>query len=216
MSDQLYKGVEQLGIALSTEQYEKLLAYIALLAKWNRAYNLTAIKKPEAMITHHLLDSLVLAPYFDGFGLQNDEAVLSKKVIDVGTGAGLPGVPLSIVLPKHQFTLLDGNGKKSRFLIQAKIELGLDNCLPVNERIENYQPNEKYDIVMSRAFASLTDFFTLSGHLLKKEGYFWAMKGKYPTSELEQLTSDYNVIHTHTLSVPYVNEDRHLFIAKHQ
>jgi 16S rRNA (guanine527-N7)-methyltransferase len=212
LSDQLSHGSEQLGLHLTNEQHDKLLAYIALLAKWNKVYNLTAIKLPELMVSHHLLDSLVLSPLLE----QRQNRTLATRVIDVGTGAGLPGIPLSIVLPEYHFCLLDSNGKKSRFLTQAKIELELENCTPVNERIECYQPEEKYDIVMSRAFSSLIDFFTLSRHLLKSNGEYWAMKGKYPKDELKNLTSDYKIQHIQTLSVPTVDKERHLLIATHQ
>ncbi len=210
--DRLYQGCEQLGLHLTGKQGEKLLAYAELMIKWNQTYNLTAIKSPEAVISHHLLDSLVLARFF----VQHELMPQGKEIIDVGTGAGLPGIPLSIMLPGYRFSLLDANGKKSRFLVQAKIELGLDNCFPINQRVEEYQPEQKYDIVMSRAFASLTDFFTMCRHLIEKDGRFWAMKGKNPLGELRELPPEYEIVHSLTLKVPGMEKERHLLVGKYQ
>ena len=186
---------------LDESQSQKLLDYMQLLHKWNRAYNLTAIRDPLQMIDRHLLDSLTVGAY-----------IKSDRIIDVGTGPGLPGIPLSILYPNKRFTLLDSNGKKTRFLQQVKMELGLQNIHIHNGRVESHQPEELYDEVISRAFASLQDMLTWTQMICAEKGRFLAMKGQYPTEELEQLPSEYKLVESHRLDVPGTEAERHLLI----
>lgn len=203
----LMDGCQQLSIALSEFQQDQLLAYHQLLVKWNKAYNLTAVRDPVQMISRHLLDSLSIASLLTG-----------KRFIDVGTGAGLPGVVLAIVFPDRQFELLDSAGKKMRFLFQVKSELKLDNITIHNGRVETYQPQQRFDGVISRAFASLADMATSCGHLLREGGLFFAMKGQYPKDELIQLKKlsgdqkNYNVEACHVLQIPGDEGERHLLV----
>jgi|TARA_B110000967_G_C18888523_1_gene565673 16S rRNA (guanine527-N7)-methyltransferase len=197
----LEAGMQEMGVEYSSEQRDKLLAYLQLLITWNRAYNLTAIRDPGQMIKLHLLDSLTLLPHLVG-----------KRLIDVGTGAGLPGIPLAIMCPNLDFTLLDSNGKKTRFLFQARCDLGLNNLIEVNSRVEEYKPEMAYDAVLSRAFTSVADMVDKCTHLLATEGVFLAMKGKFPQSELSEVGKDYKVEASHTLQVPGVDGERHLIV----
>lgn len=203
----LVAGIEALQLEVKDEQVTQLLAYHQMLAKWNKAYNLTAIRDPLQMISRHLLDSLTIAPYLQG-----------NRFIDVGTGAGLPGVVLAIVFPYRQFDLLDSAGKKTRFLVQVVNELKLDNVGVRQSRAEDFVPDQLYDGVISRAFASLADMVAVSGHLLAPDGLFYCMKGRYPTDEIEQLkklSSDeknYMVRDCHTLRVPGDEGERHLLL----
>ncbi len=196
---QLQRGCDALGLELDPGQRELMLAYLELLLKWNSAYNLTAVRVPAQMVTRHLLDSLAIAPRLCG-----------QNLIDVGTGAGLPGIPMAIVFPGRRFSLLDSNGKKTRFLFQVKTALRLDNIQIHHARVESFRPPEPYDAVMSRAFASLADMATGCRHLLAPTGRFLAMKGAYPTQELAALDPAYAVSAVHTLTVPGLNEQRHL------
>ena len=194
----LKTGLKKLNIELSDDKIELLLAYHALLVKWNKAYNLTAVRDPEEMIRRHLLDSLSILPHITG-----------DRILDVGTGPGLPGIPLAICFPEKNLTLLDSNGKKTRFLTQAKIELKLDNMTPVQSRIESFE-TEPFDAITSRAFATLKDMVDGSIHLLKDEGYFYAMKGLYPTEEIGELDNRTTVVDCFALHVPGEEAERHL------
>jgi len=194
----LKTGLKKLNIELSDDKIELLLAYHALLVKWNKAYNLTAVRDPEEMIRRHLLDSLSILPHVTG-----------DRILDVGTGPGLPGIPLAICFPEKNLTLLDSNGKKTRFLTQAKIELKLDNMTPVQSRIESFE-TEPFDAITSRAFATLKDMVDGSIHLLKDEGYFYAMKGLYPTEEIGELDNRTTVVDCFALHVPGEEAERHL------
>lgn len=196
---QLERGVAALGLTLPTGACDRLLAYLALLIKWNRAYNLTAVRDPGQMIARHLLDSLAVAPFLHGVCFA-----------DVGTGAGLPGIPLAIARPDLRFDLYDSNGKKIRFVVQAIAELGLDNVRAYQARIESVQPESGYDAVLSRAFASLGDMAQWCGHLLSPAGRLLAMKGTYPTDELNTLPPGYTVGACHRLMVPGTDGERHL------
>lgn len=199
LASRLRAGLDALSLPLSDYQVALLLDYLSLLQKWNRAYNLTAVRDPQEMLHLHLLDSLSIAKYIAG-----------NEMIDVGTGPGLPGIPLAICFPKRSFTLLDSNGKKTRFLFQAKNSLGLGNVQEVQSRVEAYQPDRSYDAVISRAFSSLADMVEKCSHLLAPDGRFYAMKGQYPQQELSELPKHYNVIASHWLDVPGVEAQRHL------
>lgn len=197
----LNSGLRAIDLTLDEHMIEQLLAYHQLLIKWNKAYNLTAIRDPELMIYRHLLDSLVIAPYLQG-----------DCFIDVGTGAGLPGMVMAMVFPDREFHLLDSNGKKTRFLFQVKTALNLKNVTVVNERVEHYALQQHFDGVLSRAFATLLDMVNGSQSLLKTTGRFYAMKGIYPTEELSQLEKTYKVDACHRLVVPGSDSERHLVI----
>lgn len=178
-----------------------LLAFVHLLAKWNAAYNLTAVRDPQEMITRHLLDSLVLLPYVQG-----------PRVLDIGTGPGLPGIPLAVARPDCAFTLLDANAKKTRFVTQAVGELGLKNVEVVQERVENYRPVEKFDTLVARAFSSIADMLNNARHLCAPGGRFLAMKGVYPEAELAAIPADFAVSEVVALKVPGLDAARHLAI----
>ncbi|MBJ7551571.1 16S rRNA (guanine(527)-N(7))-methyltransferase RsmG [Marinomonas ostreistagni] len=199
--DTLKRGANDMGISLSDETVERLVQYLGLLQKWNKAYNLTAIRDADKMVSLHLLDSLATLPFITG-----------KKVIDVGTGPGLPGMILAICLPDHDFTLLDSNGKKTRFLTQVKMEMGLDNVTVANERVEKHVHQGIYDHVTSRAFASLEDMINWCLPLPSANGNFLAMKGVYPDDELAQLPDTVVVQEIKPLSVPTIDAERHMVI----
>ncbi len=173
---QLTAGVAALGLALPDGAEARLLAYLALLDKWNRVYNLTAVRDAERMVSHHLLDSLAAVPYFKG-----------EAVLDVGSGGGLPGIPLAIARPELQVTLIDSIAKKTAFLLQAKAELGLGNVSVVTSRVEDFRPEAQFDVITSRAFSDLKEFVTLTRHLLKPGGRWLAMKGLMPHEEIATL-----------------------------
>lgn len=196
---QLEKGIDQLGIQCSPHQVEQLLDYVGLLFTWNSAYNLTAIRDPEQMIALHILDSLAILPFVTG-----------DNLIDVGTGPGLPGIPLAIMCPDKTFKLLDSNGKKTRFLFHARCQLKLQNLTEIQSRVEKFQPEQTYDTVLSRAFTSVAEMVDKCKHLLNPDGHFLAMKGKFPQSELSLLEKDYKVDVSHRLAVPGVEGERHL------
>lgn len=199
LDNTLREGAEQLSLTLTDRQVGLLLDYLELLLKWNSAYNLTAIREPEQMLCLHLLDSLSIAPLISG-----------QHILDVGTGPGLPGIPLAIYYPQRQFTLMDSNGKKTRFLFQVRNQLGLSNVKEVQSRVEAFQTNTRFDAITSRAFTSLVDMVEKTGHLLSDNGRFFAMKGQYPEEELSVLPKHYNVVASHQLRVPGVNGERHL------
>lgn len=202
----LSRGCEAMGFSLSDTQREQLLAYLALLHKWNKAYNLSAIRDPEEMLSKHLLDSLSLVPHL--------RASSASRIADVGTGAGLPGIPLALCFPDKHFTLCDSAGKKVRFLNQVTYELGLTNVQPVHGRVEQLQPQTAFDIVTSRAFASLGDMLDCCRHLVHAQGEFWAMKGVYPEEELSSLPEHYKVDSFFKLEVPGSLGERCLLVLK--
>lgn len=193
----LERGCDELGLSLDAQQRGKLMDYLALFAKWNRAYNLSAIRDPEQMVRLHLLDSLAIVPHITG-----------DRLIDVGTGGGLPGVPLAICFPEKSLALLDSAGKKTRFLFQVKTDLSLVNVQIHNCRVESHRPDALYDGVVSRAFASLVDMTQNCAHLLKSGGTFWAMKGVYPQAELSQLPANIQLKHSVALTVPGLDAER--------
>ncbi|MBE0484120.1 MAG: 16S rRNA (guanine(527)-N(7))-methyltransferase RsmG [Bacterioplanes sp.] len=197
---QIAHGAASMNIALTDEQCAALHEYLALLQKWNKAYNLTAIRDPQRMVGLHILDSLAVHPYVQG----------QQRIIDVGTGAGLPGIVLAIMNPAIDFTLLDSNGKKTRFLFQVKTALQLNNVTIVNDRVEAYHPPQPFDMIISRAFASLADMTFWCQHLRAEQGCFLAMKGQYPTEEIADIADDFSVTDAHALSIPNVEGERHL------
>jgi 16S rRNA (guanine527-N7)-methyltransferase len=201
LAAQLRAGCDALGLSVDAGQQQRLLDYLALLARWNKAYNLTSIRDEAQMVTRHLLDSLAIAPFLTG-----------QRLLDVGTGAGLPGVPLAILFPQRAFHLLDSNGKKSRFLFQVKTALGLDNMMVHQARVESYRVTALYDAVLSRAFASLQDMVQACHHLLAPGGSFLAMKGALPSEELDALSQDYPQRAVFPLHVPGLDEQRHLVV----
>src|SRR5690606_9840169 len=200
---QLTRGAKEMGIALSDSQAQQLLDYMALLNKWNKAYNLTAVRDPDEMVSRHLLDSLSILPL-----------VGSGRWLDVGSGGGMPGVILAIMLPENRFTLLDSNGKKTRFLTQVRLELGLENMQVVNSRVEAFSPDLPFDGIVSRAFSSLADFTNLTRHLGTADTRWLAMKGLYPEEELQALAEDFSVRSSIELAVPGCGVCRHLRILQ--
>lgn len=199
--EELQRGCEQLGIALSEEAQHKLLEYVALLHKWNKVYNLTAIRDPLQMVSNHLLDSLAVMPY-----------LWAGRWLDVGCGAGLPGVVLAIAQPEWQFTLLDSNSKKTGFAQQAVIELGLKNVKVQCARVEEWQPAEKYDGIISRAFAGLGEFLRSTRHLIAPQGRWVAMKGE-ATKEMADVPDECIVEKVIQLNVPRLHAARSLVIV---
>jgi len=196
---QLQRGCDELRLPLDAGQQEGLLDYLALLSKWNQTYNLTAVRDEGQMVTRHLLDSLAIVPYLSG-----------GRFIDVGTGAGLPGVPLAIARPNQEFHLLDSNGKKTRFLFQVKTALCLDNIVVHQARVETFRIAEPFDMVLSRAFASLQDMTHSCRHLLAPGGRLLAMKGVHPAQELEDISQTCTQVAVYPLVIPGLAEQRHL------
>ncbi len=194
----LARGLGQMNLSLPAQTQAKLLAYLALLSKWNRVYNLTAVRDPVQMVMRHLLDSLSVAPYIKG-----------SRVLDVGTGAGLPGIPLALALPDVQFVLLDSNRKKTRFVTQAVADLGLSNVTVEACRIEDYA-SEPFDTVISRAFSELIDMLTATDRLCRAGGVMLAMKGEYPVQELAVVPGCYAAATVHPLTVPGLDAQRHV------
>tara|TARA_R110002049_G_scaffold153362_1_gene317617 strand:+ start:311 stop:958 length:648 start_codon:yes stop_codon:yes gene_type:complete len=205
LTAQLRRGCDDLELSVDTVQLQQLLDYLALLARWNKAYNLTAIRDEAQMVTRHLLDSLAVAPFITG-----------RRLIDVGTGAGLPGVPLAILFADRSFDLLDSNGKKTRFLFQVKTALGLDNIVVHQARVESFPVAQPYDAVLSRAFASLQDMVHGCRHLLAPGGSFLAMKGALSAEELASVGAEYPECEVYPLRVPGLREQRHLVAITQQ
>jgi 16S rRNA (guanine527-N7)-methyltransferase len=201
--EKLAEGLKQLGLDLTPEVQAQLLKFVVLLHKWNKVHNLTAIREPLKMITHHLLDSLAVLPYISG-----------DRLVDVGSGGGLPGIPLAIEKPGLAITLLDSNHKKTGFMRQAVIDLGLKNVEVVGERVEQFHPEQPFDIVISRAFSDLAEFVKLTRHLLATGGRFLAMKGVYPYEEIVALPPDVKVEEVISLEVPELGAKRHLVVMR--
>jgi 16S rRNA (guanine527-N7)-methyltransferase len=190
-------------LTLPAAALDQLASYLHLLVKWNRVYNLTAIRDEAKMVSHHVLDSLAVVNHLpDG------------NILDVGSGAGLPGIPIAISCPDRAVTLLDSNHKKSAFLKQAIAELGLTTTQAVTARVETYQPLETFKIVISRAFSDLADFVKLAGHLCAVDGVMIAMKGLRPDDEVEQLPASWKVDKTLHLEVPHLEASRHLIFLR--
>jgi len=211
---QLIDGLQELQILIGEKQLDDLLTYLELFHKWNKAINLSSVRSPEEMVTRHLLDSLVLVPYFKQYFEKYPRYTVEKplRLIDVGTGGGLPGIPLAIYFKNIQATLLDSNGKKTHFLFQAALRLELSNVIIENKRVESFNPPEKFDVVVSRAFASLSDMLLGTEHLLAEAGQYWAMKGTYPTAELESCVDKVDLLDVYRLKIPKCQKERHLVI----
>lgn len=193
-----------MDLALPVQSQGKLAAYLELIVKWNRVHNLTAVREPEQMVVLHLLDSLSVLPHLGG----------AKSLLDVGTGAGLPGIPLAIARPELEVTLLDSSHKKAAFLTQAKAELGLANVDVVCERVEQWKPGRVFNVVVSRAFSDLADFVSQAGHLVAPAGQMLAMKGVHPFDEIAKLPASHRVAGVVELSVPTLEAKRHLVFLK--
>ena len=202
--EELSTGARQLGIELSDDQHERLLAYLALLIKWNKAYNLTAVRNPDEMVSRHLLDSLSILPYVTD----------AQTWLDVGSGGGMPGIPMAIMFPEKRITTLDSNGKKTRFQTQVKLELGLSNLQVVHSRVEAYTPEQPFAGIVSRAFSSLQDFAHWTRHLGNGDTRWLAMKGLHPADELVALPADFHLDSEHALAVPGCQGQRHLLILR--
>ena len=196
----IWPGVPaELGLRLNPQQDQQLQQYLELLQRWNKVYNLTAVRDPVQMLPLHLWDSLSVVPFIE-----------AEHCLDVGSGAGLPGIPLAIMRPTQQFTLLDTNGKKTRFIQQAALELGLANIKVVQKRVEQWHPEQQFAAIISRAFASLADFVTVSSMHLQAQGRLYAMKGRDPESEIAELHQGWSVAGSHQLIVPSLDAERHL------
>ncbi|NBA97027.1 16S rRNA (guanine(527)-N(7))-methyltransferase RsmG [Pseudomonas sp. R5(2019)] len=203
-SEELSTGARALGIELTVHQHDQLLAYLALLIKWNKAYNLTAVRNPDEMVSRHLLDSLSILPYIGD----------SPRWLDVGSGGGMPGIPLAIMFPEKQITTLDSNGKKTRFQTQVKLELGLNNLQVIHSRVEAFQPPQPFTGIVSRAFSSLEDFTHWTRHLGDDQTQWLAMKGLHPADELVALPADFHLDSEQALTVPGCQGQRHLLILR--
>ena len=203
LRSQLDGLLAQTDLIVSDQQASQLVALVELLAKWNKAYNLTSVRDPSQMLVKHILDSIVVSPHLQG-----------NSFIDVGTGPGLPGLPLAILNPDKQFVLLDSLGKRMRFIRQAILSLGLKNVEIVQSRVEEYQPEVGFDCVLSRAFASLEDMLSWCSHLPNESGHFLALKGQYPESEVVNLDSKFEFIESVTLQVPQLDGERCLVKVK--
>lgn len=206
LEEMLLEGSRKIGIDLDDSRMRQLLAYLTLLSRWNTVYNLTAIRSPESMVTHHLLDSLAVVPALKG----------ARHILDVGSGAGLPGVVLAIMYPEASVSLIDAVQKKTAFLSQVKAELRLKNVTVHTGRVEKLRTPEKFDAIISRAFSDLSQFVGLSGHLLADMGKFYAMKGTLPEEEMAALPARLKVHAVVPLKVPFLDAERHLLVMEEQ
>jgi len=202
LAAELVAGIKALSLDLNEKQTEQLLDYLALLSKWNSVYNLTSVRDPRQMVTHHLLDSLAAVPAFIG----------ARNVLDVGAGGGLPGIVLAIARPDMSVSLIDTVHKKTAFLKQVKAELGLANVTVYTAKVQEVSVPALFDVITSRAFADLSDFVNWSGHLLEPAGHFIALKGVAPPEEQERLPAAWKVTALQALSVPGLNAERHLVL----
>ncbi|QSX40868.1 16S rRNA (guanine(527)-N(7))-methyltransferase RsmG [Shewanella cyperi] len=199
LSEILASGLKQAGLQASAEQQQKLLDFVGMLHKWNKAYNLTSVRDPQQMLVRHVLDSLVVSPHLQG-----------ERFIDVGTGPGLPGIPLAILNPDKQFVLLDSLGKRIRFQKQVAFELGINNISSVESRVELYQPVQGFDGVLSRAFAAVADMLSWCAHLPNEGGCFYALKGQLAEDEMQAIPEGFKLLECIELQVPGLDEQRHL------
>nr|WP_283104657.1 16S rRNA (guanine(527)-N(7))-methyltransferase RsmG [Shewanella olleyana] len=199
LADQLKTYLAETNISATETQQQQLVGFVTMLNKWNKAYNLTSVRDPEQMLIRHVMDSLVVSPYLKG-----------QRFIDVGTGPGLPGIPLAILNPDKEFVLLDSLGKRIRFQKQVQFELKINNITSVESRVEAYEPEQKFDGVISRAFASIEDMLSWCHHLPAEHGQFYALKGQLSDAELTNIPAGFDVVETITLKVPKLDEQRHL------
>ena len=202
-ADELAQGIAVLNLPIAAAVQAKLVEYLALIAKWNRVHNLTAVRDSAKMVSVHVLDTLAVVPHLS-----------EGSVVDVGSGAGLPGIPLALIWPQARVTLLDSNHKKAAFLRQAVIELGLKNVAVVCERVEAWRPDEPFDLVVSRAFSDLPEFVKLAGSLCGDSGLLAAMKGVYPDEEIAQLPATFKLHSALPLKVPGMRAERHLILLR--
>lgn len=196
----LGEGIAEMGLAVTPEQQKRLMAYLQLMYKWNAVYNLTSLRDPMQMVTHHLLDSLAALPAFKD----------ASNVLDVGAGGGLPGIVLAITRPDMKVAMIDTVHKKTAFLTQVKAELALSNVTVYTMKVQDLQVSDKFDVITSRAFADLSDFVNWSGHLLQEGGQFIALKGVAPSEERERLPQEWKVSGLQPLQVPRLGAERHL------
>ena len=199
LSAQLEAYLAEINLPATAEQKKQLLDFVGMLNKWNKAYNLTSVRDPKIMLVRHIMDSLVVSKHLQG-----------ERFIDVGTGPGLPGIPLAIMNPDKTFVLLDSLGKRIRFQKQVAFELGIHNISSIESRVEAYQPEEKFDGVLSRAFASIHDMLTWCHHLPAEHGQFYALKGQLSDEEMQQIPAGFAITETIELKVPKLDEQRHL------
>ena len=202
----LSDGLGEIGIEVSDQEQTRLMQYLDLIKKWNQTYNLTAVRDTETMMTRHLLDSLSVLPHIAG-----------PSIVDIGSGAGLPGIPLALARPDWHVVLIESNRKKAAFLQQARIELQLENVEVVAERAEDFHPKANFNTVISRAFSDLTDFIQAAGHLCTEEGLggrLAAMKGVYPHEELAQIPINFVLENIHSITVPGLKAERHLVMLR--
>jgi len=203
LSLQLEQAISASALSVSTEHQQKLIEFLRLLNHWNKAYNLTSVREPEKMLYVHILDSIVVSPF-----------LLKQRFIDVGTGPGLPGIPLAILNPDKEFVLLDSLGKRIRFIKQVAYELSLTNIQAVQSRVEEFHPEARFDGVLSRAFASVSDMLNGCHHLVDTDGEFLALKGQYPDTEIAEMPSGFQLAASHSIDVPGLNAERHLITFK--
>lgn len=199
LTTQLDEYLSQTSLSVTAGQKRQLIEFINMLHKWNKAYNLTAVKAPQQMLIRHIMDSLVIGEHLQG-----------QTFIDVGSGPGLPGIPLAILFPKKEFFLLDSLGKRIRFQKQVQYQLELKNVSSIESRVEDFHPDVLFDGVLSRAFASIADMLNWCQHLPTEDGIFYALKGQLSTEEMEALPDEFDIIDTIKLQVPHLNESRHL------
>ncbi|MCL1143834.1 16S rRNA (guanine(527)-N(7))-methyltransferase RsmG [Shewanella gaetbuli] len=199
LAAQLSDYLAEMNISATELQQKQLVGFVEMLNKWNKAYNLTSVRSPEQMLIRHVMDSLVVSPYLDG-----------ELFIDVGTGPGLPGIPLAILNPDKEFVLLDSLGKRIRFQKQVQFELKINNFTSVESRVEAYQPDPLFDGVLSRAFASIADMLNWCHHLPKENGTFYALKGQLTDAEIAAIPAEFTLLETISLQVPKLDEQRHL------
>lgn len=201
----LSRQLERANFTVAENTQERLIEYLLLLDKWNHAYNLTSVRDIKQMIVQHILDSLSITEFVQG-----------KNILDVGTGAGLPGIPLALTQPKREFVLLDSNGKKTRFLTHVAQALKIENVRVEQARVEEFKPEFCFGTIVSRAFSSLKNFLDSTQHLCCANGVFLAMKGSYPTEELAEVKNSFNITAVHALKVPQLDAQRHLVVISRQ
>ncbi|PJG82521.1 16S rRNA (guanine(527)-N(7))-methyltransferase RsmG [Caviibacterium pharyngocola] len=203
LAEKLNTLLKSTALSITDQQKNQLVKLVLLLHKWNKAYNLTSVRDPSEMLVKHILDSLVVSPYLQG-----------ERFIDVGTGPGLPGLPLAIINPNKRFFLLDSLGKRISFIRHTVRELGLTNVEPVLSRVEYFQPDHQFDGVLSRAFASLKDMTDWCAHLVEKNGLFYALKGQFHQQEADELKARFVIENVIRLNVPELIGERHLVLVK--